>query len=143
MQLHQIQKINKRKRAKKRGRGGRKGTYSGRGIKGQKSRSGMHLKPIIREMIKRYPKLKGHRSPNIPRIRFEVSLGQIEKAYSQDEKVNRQTLAEKNLISLPGKKAFELKILGTGALTKPLAFEGLSYTASAVAKIKKAKGAIK
>lgn len=143
MQLHQLKQNNKRHRTKQRGRGGKKGTYSGRGIKGQKSRAGMHLKPIIREIMKRYPKLKGHRSPLIPRTRFEVSLGQIEKAYKQGEKVNRQTLAEKNLISLPKRKTFELKILSTGQLTKPLVFEGLSYTASALAKIKKAKGVIK
>jgi large subunit ribosomal protein L15 len=43
------------------GRGGKKGTYSGRGIKGQKSRAGKRLEPIIRSIIKRYPKLRGYR----------------------------------------------------------------------------------
>ncbi|MBU4351310.1 uL15 family ribosomal protein [Candidatus Parcubacteria bacterium] len=143
MQLHQVKQTHKRNTAKRRGRGGKKGTYSGRGIKGQKSRAGMHLKPIIREIMKRYPKLKGHRSSVLPRIRFELNLGQIEKAYIQGETVNRQTLAKKGLISLPKKKTFELKLLGTGYLTKPLVFEGCTYTASALAKIKKSKSTIK
>ena len=40
MQLHQINPTFKKKSRKRVGRGGKKGTYSGRGMKGQKSRSG-------------------------------------------------------------------------------------------------------
>jgi large subunit ribosomal protein L15 len=61
MQLHQLKPIHKLKKRKRVGRGGKKGTYSGRGIKGQKARAGRRLKPAIRELIKRYPKLRGYK----------------------------------------------------------------------------------
>ena len=143
MQLHQLRQIHKAKKAKRIGRGGKKGTYSGRGIKGQKSRSGKHLKPVIRELIKRYPKLRGHSFHMAPRYRVGINLTEIEKAYNKGETVNVKTLVAKKLISLPGQKAFKLKILGTGLLSKALIFENCQYTRSASAKIKKAKGTIK
>ena len=143
MQLHQLRQIHKVRKAKSIGRGGRKGTYSGRGIKGQKSRAGKHLKPVIRELIKRYPKLRGHRFQAVPRYRIGINLSKIEKAYDKGETVNLKTLVAKKLISLPGQKAFKLKILGTGLLSKALIFENCQYTKSALAKIKKAKGTIK
>ena len=61
MQLHELKPIHKKKQPKRVGRGGKKGTYSGRGMKGQKSRAGRRLPPVIREMIKRYPKLRGYK----------------------------------------------------------------------------------
>lgn len=61
MQLHELKPIHKAKKGKRVGRGGKRGTYSGRGQKGQKSRAGRKLKPIVRELIKRYPKLRGYK----------------------------------------------------------------------------------
>ena len=142
MQLHQLKQIHKVKEAKRIGHGGRKGTYSGRGIKGQKSRSGKHLKPVIRELIKRYPKLRGHSAYLVPRYRVGINLNEIEKAYNKGETVNVKTLVAKKLISLPGQKTFKLKILGIGFLSKALIFENCQYTRPALAKIKKAKGKI-
>ena len=43
MQLHQLKPIHKKKKPKTRGRGGKRGTYSGRGMKGQKSRPSSQL----------------------------------------------------------------------------------------------------
>jgi large subunit ribosomal protein L15 len=61
MQLHEIKPTHKLKKRKRVGRGGKRGTYSGRGQKGQLSRAGRKLKPLIREIIKRYPKLRGYK----------------------------------------------------------------------------------
>jgi large subunit ribosomal protein L15 len=61
MQIHELKPKHKNKGKKRVGRGGKKGTYSGKGIKGQKARAGRKMVPIIRELIKRYPKLKGYR----------------------------------------------------------------------------------
>lgn len=61
MQLHELRPKHKIKKAKRIGRGGKRGTYSGRGMKGQKSRAGARFEPIIRGLIKRYPKLRGYR----------------------------------------------------------------------------------
>ena len=61
MQLHEIKPIHKVKKPKRVGRGGKRGTYSGRGQKGQKSRAGHKMKPVVRELVKRYPKLRGYK----------------------------------------------------------------------------------
>jgi len=59
VQLHNIQPNTKRKTPKRVGRGGKRGTYSGRGLKGQKSRAGRKIRPQLRDIIKRIPKKKG------------------------------------------------------------------------------------
>lgn len=61
MQLHELKPIHKLKKRKRIGRGGKRGTYCGKGIKGQASRAGKRLEPIVRSLIKRYPKLRGYR----------------------------------------------------------------------------------
>lgn len=61
MQIHQLKPIHKIKKKKRVGRGGKRGTYSGRGLKGQKSRAGRKMQPAIREFIKKFPKLRGYR----------------------------------------------------------------------------------
>ncbi len=59
MQLHQIKPLHKPQKSKRVGRGGKRGTYSGKGIKGQKSRAGKNIRPAIRDFIGKIPKLKG------------------------------------------------------------------------------------
>lgn len=59
MQLHEIEPIHKLKTKKRVGRGGKKGTYCGHGVKGQKSRAGAKIRPEIRDLIKKMPKKRG------------------------------------------------------------------------------------
>jgi len=61
MQLHQIQPITKRRIKRRVGRGGKRGTYSGRGGKGQTARAGAKVRPEIRDLIKKIPKIRGYR----------------------------------------------------------------------------------
>jgi len=61
MQLHQIQPLNKRKSKRRVGRGGKRGTYCGRGMKGQRARTGAKVRPEIRDLIKKIPKIRGYR----------------------------------------------------------------------------------
>ena len=65
MQLHQLNPSYKKKSRKRVGRGGKKGTYSGRGLKGQKSRAGRKPRPGFAggdtPLIKRFPKQRGQR----------------------------------------------------------------------------------
>jgi len=61
MQLHELKPTHKLKKRKRIARGGKRGTYSGKGMKGQKSRAGRRLEPVVRGLIKRYPKLRGYR----------------------------------------------------------------------------------
>ena len=60
MKLHELSSTHKK--TKRVGRGGKRGTTSGRGTKGQKSRSGHRMRPAQRDLILRIPKHRGFRN---------------------------------------------------------------------------------
>jgi len=62
MNLHQIAPEHKKNPKKRIGRGGKRGTYSGKGVKGQKSRAGKRIRPGTRDLIQQIPKLRGSRN---------------------------------------------------------------------------------
>ncbi|MDP3953367.1 MAG: hypothetical protein Q8P99_00890 [bacterium] len=62
MQLHELQPKHKNKTKKRIGRGGKRGTFSGKGVKGQKSRAGRKLRPGTRDLMQQTPKLRGARN---------------------------------------------------------------------------------
>ncbi|PIR97790.1 MAG: hypothetical protein COT89_02670 [Candidatus Colwellbacteria bacterium CG10_big_fil_rev_8_21_14_0_10_42_22] len=62
MNLHEISPIHKNKSKKRIGRGGKRGTYSGKGMKGQKSRAGHKIRPASRDLIQQIPKLRGSKN---------------------------------------------------------------------------------
>ena len=92
MQIHQLQPKNKLKTRKIVGRGGKKGTYSGRGNKGQAARAGRKMVPIIRELIKRYPKLKGYRSFVLEDSTVVVNLEILNKNFKEELEKTIQSL---------------------------------------------------
>ena len=131
-------KSNNQKSRTRVGRGnGSKGTYSGRGIKGQKSRSGGGV-PVFFEggqlpLVKRLPFLRGFKN------RFKkqyslVNLSSIDSNYKNGDKVDSNSLYIKGIIR---KKNANIKILGDGELTKKLNFLVNSASKSAQDKIKK------
>jgi len=147
VQLHQLKPIHKKKSRKKVGRGGKRGTYSGRGIKGQKSRSGRRFKPVIRELIKRYPKLKGYKfKSKVKNQKSKVvvlNLDILEKKFISGEKVTPQILLEKRMIRRIKGKMPKVKILGKGKLAKELIIEGCQISKGAKGEIKKAGGTVR
>jgi large subunit ribosomal protein L15 len=143
MQLHQIQPKHKSQRKHRIGRGGKKGTYSGRGMKGQKARAGAKFLPIIRSLIKRYPKMRGYRvQRTFPAFQI-VSLHAIEKAFKANEVVSPASLLEKQVVSRFGGKLLPIKILASETMSKALTFEGCRVSKNAQALIEKAGGAVK
>jgi large subunit ribosomal protein L15 len=143
MQLHELQPKHKNKGKKRVGRGGRKGTYSGKGMKGQKSRAGRKMLPIIRELIKRYPKLKGYRSFAIENYFAVVNLETLEKTSKDGEIINPDNLVKKGIVNKVDGKTPKVKILGTGKLTKKIIVENCKASESAKKAIEKAGGTIK
>lgn len=140
---HSISSGSGRKRPGKRvgrGNGSGKGTYSARGLKGQKARSGgaggLQLKGF-KQSLQKVPKLRGFRSFKIKPQ--GVSLSSIERVFSDAEMVTPYTLKEKGLISHPRSGA---KILATGTLTKKLNFNGCTASKKAVEMIEKAGGSL-
>ena len=143
MQLHQIKPKHKLKKKKRVGRGGKRGTYSGKGIKGQKSRAGKKMQPVIRELIKKYPKLRGYRFKKREKNILSVNIYDLDKRFKEGEVVSSKALLEKKLIRRIKGKTPRVKILDRGELTKNLIIEGCEVSKGAKRTIEKAGGRIK
>lgn len=150
MQLHEIKPTTKKKPRKRIGRGGKKGTYSGKGQKGQKSRSGVGIKPGFRggdtPLWKLFPKLRGStkklkktkkRGFMLRRTKpLVVNLKDLDEHFKDGDTVNIKTLKEKKLITTTRRKLKRgVKILGQGELKKKLKYEGVTVSKSASKKI--------
>lgn len=148
MQLHELKPNTPRKAAKRIGRGGKRGKTSGKGHKGQKARAGNSTRPEMRELIKKLPKLRGHgknraKTVNAERVLpFVVNVSLLEAKLDANAAVNPKTLVAAGLISPRGKKAPQVKILGTGDITKKFTVTGCTVSASAREKIEKAGGSV-
>jgi len=143
MQLHQLKPIHRFKKPKRIGRGGKRGTYSGRGIKGQKARSGRRLKPVIRDLIKRYPKLRGYKFKSFGERIAIVNIEILERAFKSGEKVSPEILLKKRLVRKIKGRIPKVKILGKGEARKSLIIENCLVSKTAKEKIEKAGGTIK
>ena len=142
MQLHELRPKTKKRGKKRIGRGGKRGTYSGRGIKGQKARAGHRIRPEIRDVIQKIPKLRGYRMKIKPRVTRVVNLKDIEKHFQDGEKVTPRELVKRGLISAKKGKLPEVKLLGSGELTRKLLVSDCQFSDSAKEKIEKAGGSI-
>jgi large subunit ribosomal protein L15 len=143
MQIHQLKPKHKNKAKKRVGRGGKKGTYCGKGIKGQKSRAGRKMVPIIRELIKRYPKLKGYRTFVLDDYSVAVNLETLEKISKAGEIISPESLIKAGIIRMIKARMPKVKILGKGKLTKNIIVENCQVSASARKAIEQAGGSIK
>lgn len=150
MQLHELKPIHKKKRKKRIGRGGKRGTYSGRGMKGQKSRAGAKIKPSFLEASRKFPKKRGvggKRKKAKAKRRFRsirlkpeiVNIEKLEKKFKDGDLVSPKTLLETGLID---SSKLGVKILGKGELRKKLVVQGCQVSKGAMEKIKKAGGKI-
>ena len=140
---------NKSSRYKKkrlgRGIGSGKGKTSGRGHKGQKSRSGVAIKsfeggqmPLYRRLPKRgFKSIKNKRIAlmNLSRIQEIINKNKI----SLNTKINLQNLQKSNLINNKYKK---LKLLGSGDIKEKFDFEVDFISKSAKEKIEKSGGKV-
>lgn len=142
MQLHDLQREHKNQTKKRVGRGGTRGKTSGRGHKGQKQHGGHGIRPEIRDMIKKLPKLRGYHFNSIQDKPLAVNLAKLESLFENGATVNPQTLAEKQAIRIKKGKRNTVKILGDGDLSKKLTISGCTVSKSAKEKIEKAGGTI-
>ena len=140
-----INQINFRLKKKKRiGRGGKKGNYSGRGMKGQKSRAGRKIRPAERDIILKFPKLRGFKFKPLKEKPLIVNLKTIDDKFKENEKVDYSSLKDRKIIKFnKSKKNIRIKILGNGDLNKKLFFSNkLIFSSSALEKIKKSNSEI-
>ena len=142
MQLHNLKRNKTNKVSRQIGRGGKRGTTSGRGTKGQNARAGNKRRPEMRDIIKKLPKLRGYRFNSYGVKPVVLNLHLINKTFEVGEDVNPTTLLAKNLIKKKSGKMPEVKILATGTLTKALKFETCLISDAAKAKIEQAGGTV-
>ena len=142
MQLHELKPKHKRPAKKRIGRGGKKGTYSGRGMKGQKSRAGGRPAPVVRELLKRYPKLKGYRGVKRQRKPQSITLSVLEKKFSKGEIVSPSALFEKGLVYQKRGTTAAVKIVGMLKLKSPLSVQGCTLSTGARKSIEESGGTI-
>lgn len=144
MQIHTLQLKTKKKRRKEVGRGGRKGSYSGRGMKGQKARSGVSINPLFEggrsTLVDHMKKKKGFLSLKDKTI--VISLSKIEDKFEDGGVISKESLKK---VGLLGKlKASEkVKLLGSVNITRKfIVKKEVLLSKSALASIEKAGGTL-
>lgn len=131
MQIHDVTSKTKRVRARRIGRGGKRGTYSGRGIKGQKARAGAKIRPAGRDILKKIPKLRGYHFASFRESPVAVSLEKIEGRFPAGATITSEALFEKRLIRRVKGRIPRVKIVGRGKGGKVFAFKGVLFSRSA------------
>lgn len=135
MQLHDL-KI--KTRGKKRiGRGGKRGTYSGKGMKGQKSRAGHKIRPESRDLLIRIPKLKGIKNKPLAPKTIAINLFKIAKI--KENTITREVLITNKILR---KKENNIKILSIGTIDRPITIKGIPVSKKVKEKIEAAGGKI-
>ncbi|OHA14256.1 MAG: 50S ribosomal protein L15 [Candidatus Tagabacteria bacterium RIFCSPLOWO2_01_FULL_39_11] len=142
MQLHNIKSNTKRKSKKRVGRGGKRGTYSGKGMKGQKSRAGRKLRPEMRDTIKKLPKKRGYKFQSFREKQRIVNIGVLDEKFKDGDKIAPKSLLEAGVIRRVSGRMPKVKLLGEGNLTKKLLVSECQISKSAREKIIKAGGQI-
>lgn len=144
MQLHTLKRKTQRQTKQQVGRGSKRGKTSGRGQKGQTSRAGRKLRPEIREMIKKIPKLRG-RGKNINKS-FEIKPIALNlSAFASIDSgtiLTPQKLVDLKIVKLLKGKVPKVKILSGGEITNSLTFKKFTISKAAIEKVEKAGGKV-
>ena len=143
--LNNREKINKSKMRVGRGIGSGKGKTSGRGVKGQKSRSGVAIKsfeggqmPLYRRLPKRG--FNPISKTNIAILNLDKIQSYIDKkSISINDTLNSDLLKKLKLIN---KNSIKLKILGSGEIKDKINIEADLASKSAIEKLEKIGGSI-
>jgi large subunit ribosomal protein L15 len=146
MQTHEIRRATPYKKAKLVGRGGKRGKTAGKGGKGQTARAGHRVRPAMRDIIKKLPKLRGHGKNRAKSVFYRgpeavVNVGAL-NAFSAGDIVSPTSLIAKGLLSSTLGKHPKIKILGNGELTVKVTIERCEVSETAKDKIIKAGGTI-
>ncbi len=127
---------------KRLGRGKTRGNYSGKGVKGQKARTGGRVRPGFAggqtPLLRAMPKLKGFTNHNRV-VYMPVNLDMLEAHFKDGDEVTVKALIEKRIIRKEGL----IKVLATGTITKKLTIVADKASESAQKKVEKAGGSLK
>tara|TARA_B100000427_G_scaffold301673_1_gene285012 strand:+ start:307 stop:774 length:468 start_codon:yes stop_codon:yes gene_type:complete len=143
--LNTTGKVIRKKNRIGRGIGSGKGKTSGRGIKGQKSRSGVAIKSFEGGQMPLYRRLPKRGFNQINKVRVaKINLDKIQlfiekKRINKSEKINSDLLKKLKIIN---KNSSKLKILGSGEIKDKIIIEADLFSKSAKEKLEKIGGSI-
>ena len=145
--LNTTGKITKKKLRVGRGIGSGKGKTSGRGVKGQKSRSGVAIKAFEGGQMPLYRRLPKRGFNAIKRYQTSIAIMNLDKIQSF---INEKTINSSDIINISllkklkliNKNSEKLKILGSGDIKDKVNIEADLISKSAVVKLEKAGGTI-
>jgi large subunit ribosomal protein L15 len=129
-----------------RGVGSGKGKTAGRGVKGQKSRSGVSIAGFEGGQMPLHMRLPKRGFNKLNRARYaEVNLGRVQKAIEAGRIAAGAVLTEDALVAagLVRRKKDGVRLLAQGALTTKVSFEVTGASAAAVAAVEKAGGSVR
>ena len=138
--LNSLEKTKRKKIRVGRGIGSGKGKTSGRGVKGQKSRSGVAIKSFEGGQMPLYRRLPKRGFNPIKKINIGIiNLGKIQyfikkNSINYKEKINLELLKKLNIVN---KKSEKLKILGSGEIKDKITVEANFFSKSAKDKLEK------
>ncbi len=146
MQIHEIRREHAHKKPKLVARGGKRGKTAGKGGKGQTARAGHRVRPAMRDIIKKLPKLRGHGKNRSESVFYRgpeavVNLSSL-NVFKAGDAVNPKTLIAKGLIKEILGKTPVVKILGTGTITIPITVTGCTASVTAQNAIEKTGGTV-
>ena len=142
MKLNELQKAPEAKNRKRvgRGPGSNWGKTSGRGQKGQKSRSGVSISAWFQggqtPLYRRVPK-RGFNNAQFTTRYSTINLSDLNKFFNNGDEVTPEILKERGIIK---KQLAGIKVLGNGELEKKLIVKAHRFSSSAVTKIESAGG---
>ena len=138
--LNSLEQIKRKKIRVGRGIGSGKGKTSGRGVKGQKSRSGVAIKSFEGGQMPLYRRLPKRGFNPIKKINIgKINLGKIQffikkNSINYKEIINLELLKKLNIVN---KKSVKLKILGSGEIKDKITVEANFFSKSAKDKLEK------
>jgi len=142
MKLNELQKAPEAKNRKRvgRGPGSNWGKTSGRGQKGQKSRSGVSISAWFQggqtPLYRRVPK-RGFNNAQFTIRYATINLSDLNKFFNDGDEVTPEILKERGIIK---KQLNGIKVLGNGELEKKLTVKANRFSSTAVTKIESAGG---
>ena len=145
IKLNNRSKINKSKIRVGRGIGSGKGKTSGRGVKGQKSRSGVSIKSFEGGQMPLYRRLPKRGFSPIKRDNIAIlNLDKIQ-SFIDNKRIDTNSVLNFSLLKklrLINKNSIKLKILGTGKIKDKINIEANLASKSALEKLEKIGGSI-
>jgi large subunit ribosomal protein L15 len=145
MRLHELYPFAEERKKRKRvgrGSGSGRGKTSGKGHKGQNSRSGVSRDPSFEggqmPIMRRLPK-RGFNNVMFKTVYEIINLGRLNEVFGEAQEITLEDIYNRGL----ARKGRPVKVLGVGEFSRAITVQAHAFSASAAEKIKNAGGEAK